>query len=327
MTSRRQMMIALAAGALAAPVTAFAQTQVRYRIGFLASEALADPSQAKRLEALRSSLRQLGYTEGKNIVIDERWANGQYDRLPALASELIRLKPSVIVTSGTKATIAAKNATATIPIVMGSTGDPVGLGVTTSLAHPSGNVTGSTTISPALAPKLLEALKEVAPRTSRVAYLVNPAFPLTTLSEMQSSASSLKLELQIFEANTPKQFDAAFAEIVKARCDAVVVQADTLFAVNDLTIAQLALKHRLASASSYGEFAEAGGLISYGADRLEGYRRAAVFVDGLLKGMKPGDLPIYQPTRFEWVINAKTAGALNLKIGQALLLRADRVIE
>ena len=326
MKSRRHMMLALAAGALAVPLTAFAQAQKPYRIGFLASEAPADRSQAKRLEALRSSLRELGYTEGKNILIEERWADGRYDRLPVLASEIVGLKPSVIVTSGTKATIAARNATATIPIVMGSTGDPVGLGLTTSLAHPSGNVTGSTNITPELAPKLLEALKEVAPRTARVAYLVNPADPLTILPAIQSAASSLRLELRIFEAAAPKQFDAAFAEIMKAHCDAVVVQADTLFAVNAAAVARLALKHRLASASSYVEFAEAGGLISYGPDRVEGYRLAALFVDKLLKGAKPGELPIRQPTRFERVINAKTAGALDLNIGQALRLRADRVI-
>src|SRR5262245_12743675 len=261
MKSRRQIMLALAAGALAFALTTFGQAEESFRIGFLASEAPADPSQAKRLEALRSSLRELGYTEGKNIVIEERWADGRYDRLPALALEIVGLKPSVIVTSGTKATIAAKNATATIPIVMRSTGDPLGLGLTTSLAHPSGNVTGSTNITPELAPKLLEALKEVAPRTTRVAYLVNPADPLTNLPAIQSAASSLRLELKVFEATAQNQFDAAFAQIVKARCDAVLVQADTLFAANVGVIARLALKHRLASASSYSEFAEAGGLI------------------------------------------------------------------
>ena len=328
MKSRRQVMLALGAGALAVPLTGFAQQATKsYRIGFLAAEARSDPSQAKRLEALRSALRELGYTEGKNLVIDERWASGQYDRLPALASELVALKPSVIVTSGTKATIAASRATATIPIVMGSTGDPVGLGLTTSLAHPSGNVTGSANAGQELATKMLEALKEVAPRIARVAYLVNPADPPTTVRGMQSAARYLNLELRVFEAGNAKEFDRVFAEMAKARFDAVVVQSDTLFVVNAETINGLALKHRIASVSSYSEFAEAGGLISYGPDRLEGYRRAAVFVDKLLKGAKPGDLPIQQPAKFERVINARTAASLDLKIGQALLLRADRVIE
>jgi len=305
-------------------VAALAQQAAKsYRIGFLASEAPSDPSQAKRLELFRSGLRDLGYVEGKNIVLEVRWAEGKYDRLPALASELIALKVSVIVASGTKATMAAKNATATVPIVMGSTGDPIGLGVTSSLARPSGNVTGWTIVGgPELATKLLELLKEAVPRITQVAYLVNPADPPASLPAMQATARSLKFALPVFEAQTPKQFDSAFAEMVKARCDGVVVSGDTLFGVNVQTVARLALKHRLPSASSLSEFAEAGGLITYGSDRLEGYRRAAVFVDKLLKGAKPADLPIEQPSKFELVINTTTAKSLGLTIPQALQLRA-----
>ena len=328
MKSRRQVILALGAGAFAVPLAGFAQQAAKsYRIGFLAAEASSDQSQATRLKVLRAALRELGYTEGKNIVIDERWADGQYDRLRTLAAELVALKVSVIVTSGTKATLAAKYATATIPVVMGSTGDPIGLGFTSNLARPSGNITGSTNFGPELGPKLLEALKETASKITQVAYLVNPADPPTTLPVMQSAGRSLKLELRLFEVGAPNQFDSVFVEIVKARSDAVVVQGDTLFAVNVQAIARLALKHRLASASSLNEFADAGGLITYGPDRLDGYRRAAAFVDKLLKGAKPGDLPIERPTKFERVINVKTANALGLTIPQSLLLRADRLIE
>jgi putative ABC transport system substrate-binding protein len=323
MKTRREVVLALGAGALTLPLAAFAQRAAEtYRIGFLAAEAATDPSQAKRLEVLQSALRDIGYTEGKNIVIETRWAEGQYDRLPALASELIALKVSLIVTSGTKATLAAKKATATIPIVMGSTGDPVGLGFTTNLARPSGNITGSTNIGPELGGKLLELLKEAVPRVTQVAYLVNPADPPTYLPAIQTTAASLGLTLSVFEARTPKDFDATFAKIVKARSDALVVQGDTLFAVNVQGIAQLALKHRLASASTLEAFAEAGGLITYGPDRLAGYRRAAVFVDKILKGAKPGDLPIEQPSKFELIINTRTAKSLGVTIPQGLQLRA-----
>ena len=323
MKTRREVILALGAGVVAAPLTAFAQQAAKsYRIGFLASESASDPSQAKRLEVLRTSLRDLGYVEGRNIAIEVRWAEGQYDRLPALASELVALKTSVIVTSGTKATVAAKNATSTVPIVMGSTGDPIGLGVTSSLARPSGNVTGSTNLSPEIGTKLLELLKEAVPRITQVAYLVNPADPSVSLPAMQTTARSLRLALPVFEARTPNQFDGIFAEMAKARCDAVVVQGDTLFAVNVQTVAQFALTHRLPSASSLDDFAEVGGLITYGPDRLEGYRRGAVFVDKLLKGAKPGDLPIQQSSKFDLIINTITAKSLGLSIPQSLQLRA-----
>jgi putative ABC transport system substrate-binding protein len=322
MKTRREVISALGAGALAVSLAAFAQAVKSYRIGFLSSEAPSDPSQAKRLELLKSGLRDLGYVEGKNIVIEIRWAEGLYERLPALASELVGLKVSVIVTSGTKASIAAKNATATIPIVMGSTGDPIGLGFTTSLARPSGNVTGSTNLGPELGTKLLELLKEAVPRITQVAYLINPADRPTYLPAIQATARSFNLTLPVFEAQAPKQFDSAFAEMVKARCDAVVVQGDTLFGVNVQTVARLALKHRLPSASAINEFAEAGGLITFGPDRLEGYRRAAAFVDKLLKGAKPGDLPIEQPSKIELVINTTTAKSLGITIPQTLQLRA-----
>jgi len=313
MKARREFIVALGAGALALPFAGFAQqTAKSYRIGFLASEAASHPSQAKRLEVLKAALRELGYREGSDIVIEDRWADGRYDRLPGLASELVALKVSVIVASGTKAATAAENATTTIHIVMGSTGDPIGLGFTTNLARPSGNVTGTTNYGPELGPKLLEALKEAAPRTAKAAYLVNPADPPRTFPGMQSAAKALKFELRLVEARGPELFETAFLGMVKAHNDAVLVQGDTLFAVNVQTIAGLALKYRLASASSLNDFADAGGLITYGPDRLEGFRRAAVFVDKLLKGARPHDLPIERPTKLERVINLKTAKALGL---------------
>jgi putative ABC transport system substrate-binding protein len=323
---RRHFMLALGTGALTVPLSSSAQ-QAPYRIGFLSAEAASDQSQARRLEVLRAALRELGYTEGKNIVIEARWAAGKYERLPALAAELVALKASVIVTSGSKATVAAKNATAVTPIVMGTTGDPVGLGLTTNLARPSANVTGWTNFGAELGPKLLELLKQAAPRITKVAYLVNPADLPPSLPVMQSSAEALRVGLTTFEARGPDQLDRAFSEMVRTRSDAVVVQPDTLFAVNVHTIAQRGLQHRLASASSLSEFADVGGLIAYGPDRLEGFRRAAAFVDKLLKGAKPADLAIERPTKFERVINMRTAKALGLTIPHALLLSADRVVE
>ena len=326
MKSRRQIVLALGAAALVSPLASSGeQAKKPYRIGFLGSES--DQTQAKRLEALRSGLADLGYAEGRNIVIEVRWAEGKYDRLPSLASELVALKVNVIVTAGTKATVAAKDATTVIPIVMGSTGDPIGLGLTTNLARPSRNLTGRTNISAELGPKLLELLKEAAPQITQVAYLVNPADPPTLLPAIESAAKSLRLVLRFFESRVPAQFDGAFAGMVKARSDALVVQRDTLFEVNVPMIAELALKHQLASASTISDFAEVGGLITYGPSALDGYRRAAIFVDKLLRGARPADLPIEQPTKFELVINLKTAKALGITVPPTLLARADEVIE
>ena len=318
---RRQTLSALAGSALAIPLASFAQLRASYRIGFLSSEAASDPSQAHRLEALRSSLRDLGYVQGSNIGIESRWAEGNYERLPDLAAGLVALKVDVIVTAGTKATLAAAHATTSIPIVAGG-GDIAGVGLTTNLARPSGNVTGWMNFAPEVTRKLLELIKEAAPRVTHVAYLANPADPTTNTPAMQSTAASLKSRLSVFEARAPGELVSVFAEIKRARCDAVLVQGDTMFAVNARAVAELALKHRLVSASAINEYADAGGVISYGPDRLEGYRHAAGFVDKLLKGAKPGDLPIQQATAFELSINMATAKLLGLTIPQALQTRA-----
>jgi len=321
-TRRRQLFLTLAWSALGMPLSLLAQ-QVRksYRIGFLSSEAASDPAEMARLQALRSGLHDLGYVEGRNIGIESRWAEARYDRLAELAAELVALRVDVIVTAGTKATLAAARATTSIPIVAGG-GDIFGVGLTTNLSRPSGNVTGWMNFAPEVKRKLLELIKEAAPRVTYVAYLANPADPTTNTPEMQSAAASLKVRLSMFEARTPHELVSVFAKIQSARCDAVLVQGDTMFAVNARAVAELALKHRLVSASAINEYADAGGVISYGPDRLEGYRHAAGFVDKLLKGAKPGDLPIQQATAFELSINMATAKLLGLTIPQALQTRA-----
>jgi putative ABC transport system substrate-binding protein len=319
---RRQILVALAWNALAIPLSLLAQQgRKSYRIGFLSSEAASDPSQAARLEALRSGLRDLGYVEGRNVGIESRWAEARYERLGELAAELVALKVDAIVTAGTKATLAAARATTSIPIVTGG-GDISGVGLTTNLARPSENVTGWMNFAPEVTRKLLELIKEAAPRVTHVAYLANPVDPTTNAPAMQSTAASLKIRLSMFEAQTPSELISVFAKIERARCDAVLVQGDTMFSVNARAVAELALKHRLVSASAINEYADAGGVISYGPDRLEGYRRAAVFVDKLLKGARPGDLPIQQATEFEFAINMATAKSLGLRIPQALQTRA-----
>ena len=326
MRDRRAFLGMIAGVLVAAPFSTFAQqpSPTLRRIGFLGSESASN--QAKRLEALRAGLRELGYVEGKNIVIEIRWAEGKYDRLPALAAELVGLKVSAVVTSGTKATLAMKGATTTVPIVMGSTGDPVGLGLITSLARPGGNITGWTFFGSEFAAKRLELLKEAMPRITRVAFLVNPADPPSSLQAMERTAKALKLELPQFEVRGPGEFGRTFAAMVQRHADAVIVQGDTMFAVNAKAIADLAIKHRLPSAGIV-DFAEAGGLIGNGPDQLVGHRRAATFVDKILKGANPGDLPIEQATKFQLVINLKAAKALGLTIPQSLRLRADEVIQ
>ncbi len=320
--------MALASVAWAAPLTAFAQQKGKvWRIGFLGLTTAS--STASRVEALRAGLRDLGYVEGKNIVIEFRWAEDKYDRLPELAAELVRLKVDVIVTAGTVGIRAAKSATTTIPIVMASIGDPVALGLVASLARPGGNVTGMAGFSPEVAAKRLELLMDAFPRTKQVAVLFNPdnpSFVRVTLPAMEAAAKSLKLELHQFGVRGPGDYDSAFAAMAKRRVDAVVVLDDGALVANFGPIVKLAAKMRLPSIG-LPEFAEAGGLMAYGPSRLASVRRAAYFVDRIFKGAKPADLPVEQATRFETLLNQKTAKALGLQFPQAVLARADRVIE
>ena len=281
---------------------------------------------------MRAGLRELGYVEGKTIAFEFRWAEGNVDRLPKLAAELVGLDVAVIVTYGTPGVLAAKQATRTIPIVMVTAGDPVGTGIVASLARPGGNVTGSTSITRDLNAKRLELLKEAAPHITRVAVLVNPDNPARApdlhdeLQPLVITAKALQVELQQFKSRRPNEFNAAFAEMAKARIDGLTVVQDAMLNANPRPIADLAAMQRLPSVG-FEEYAEGGGLLGYGSDFLEMYRHAAYFVDKILKGAKPGELPIEQPTKFKLVINAKTAKALGITIPQSLLLRADEVIQ
>jgi len=306
------------------PTTAQQPSPNLRRIGFLGSESASN--QAKRLEALRAGLRDLGHVEGKNIVIEVRWAEGNYDRLPTLAAELVGLNVSVVVSSGTKATLAMKNATTTIPIVMGSTGDPIALGLATSFARPGGTITGLTTLGPELTGKRLELLKEAMPRLARAAYLVNPADPPSGLHKTQTEARALQVELRQVEVRAPSEFDSTIAAMVQRGIEAIVVQGDTMFAVNARALADLAKEHRLPSAGIL-EYAEAGGMIGFGADIIEGHRRAATYVDKILKGAKPAELPIERATRVHLVLNLGTAKTLGIAMPRSLVARADEVIQ
>jgi putative ABC transport system substrate-binding protein len=327
MRDRRAFLGTVLGALVAAPFSTFAQQQSPNlrRIGFLSSESAAS-NQATRFEALRAGLRELGYVEGNNLAIEVRWAEGNYDRLPALAAELVGLKVAVVVASGGKANIAMARATTTIPIVVVRASTPIGQhGVITNLARPGGNITGWTGFGSEITAKRMELLKEAMPRITRVAFLVNPADPPTYLSTMETEAKALKLELRQYEARAPGEFDSTIAEMVKRHVDAMVVQGDTMFTVNR-AVADLAIKYRLPSVG-IPEYAEAGGMIGNGADSIKGYRRAAAYVDKILKGADPGDLPIEGATKFQLVINLKTAKTLGLTIPQLLLLRADEVIE
>ncbi len=328
MTSRRLFVTTLCLSVLAAPLSSFAQQKGKvWRIGFLGSATASGT--APRVDALRAGLRDLGYVEGKNLVIEFRSAEEKYERLSDLAAELVRLKVDIIVTAGTAGILAAKSATTTIPIVMAQSADPVALGLVASLARPGGNVTGMASFGPEVTAKRLELLKDAFPRTRQVAVLLNPdnrgniklAFPA-----MEATAKSLKLELQQFGVRGSGEFESAFAAMAKRRVDAVVSTDDGVLVANAGVIANLATKIRLPSVGSI-ELAEAGGLMAYGANRRDLFRRSAYFVDRILKGAKPADLPVEQATRFETVLNLKTAKALGLQFPPAVLARADRVIE
>jgi putative tryptophan/tyrosine transport system substrate-binding protein len=312
---------------LTGPLAAGAQQQANVaRIGFLGSTSSS--GWGSRVEAFRSGLRDLGYVEGKNAVIEFRWADERYDRLPRLATELLRLKVDLLVTYGTPATLAAKRATTTIPIVMVHSGDAVAAGIVASLARPGANITGSTYFLPQLMAKRLELLKDAAPRISQVAILVkpdNPFFP-PAIRALEIGADTLNVRLQQFQARAPDEFPATFSAMPKRHVDGVVVLEDAVFVTHARAIAEFAAKHRLPTAG-FTEFAEAGGLIGYGVDFPALYRRSAVFVDKILRGTKPADIPVEQANKFDLLINLKTARAIGFTIPPPLLARADQVIE
>jgi len=298
-----------------------------YRMGYLYSGSAT--SSPRGPEAFREGLRELGWVEGRNIVIDYRFADGRFDRLPDLAAELVRLKVNVIVAWPTPPAIAAKNATATIPIVMIGVGYPTELGLIASLARPGGNVTGLSFNVGGEISKGVELLKETLPRVRRVAILSNPANPghANAVSIVKAAARSLGMQLQLLEAREPDQLESAFAAMAKARVEALLVVTDSMFISQRARLVDLADKNRMPTMFGVREFVDAGGLMSYGVSVSDLMRRAAAYVDKILKGAKPADLPVEQPTKFELVINLKTAKALGLTIPQTLLQRADQVIQ
>jgi putative ABC transport system substrate-binding protein len=327
-STRRAFLLAAAAWpALAWADAARAQAPKVRRIGLL---SLFSPSATSLWhQAFRLGLRDLGWVEGKNINIEYRYAEGSSDPLPDLAAELVRLKVGVIVASSTPEALAAKNATRAIPIVMVVPGDPVGSGLVESLARPGGNVTGLTQMSPQLAGKRLELLKEIVSKLSRVAVLWNPQSQPSTLilKELQLPARQLGVQLHSLEVRSPDDFDKAFEEATRAHVGALIPLAHPVITANLKRIADFAAKSRLPSIFQFSYFADDGGLVAYGPDRVDLYQRAATYVDRILKGAKPGDLPVEQPTRFELVINLKTAKAIGISIPPSVLVRADRVIE
>jgi putative ABC transport system substrate-binding protein len=294
------------------------------RIGFLA----AIGSTTERIDAFRQGLRELGYAEGKNIVIEWRFAEGKRQRLAELAAELVRLKVDIIVTAGPTSTSAAKEATVTIPIVMGFDNDPVGSGFIASLARPGGNITGLSSLAPEISGKQLELLKEIVPKLSRVAVLANSTNPgnAQALRETELVAGALKVQLQYLDVLDLKGIETAFRAASKGRADAVLALNSPVLNFHRKQVADLAVKNRLPAIYPWPEIVEAGGLMTYGASYTDLFRRVATYVDKILKGAKPADLPVEQPTKFEFIINLKAAKQIGLTIPPNVLVRADRVI-
>jgi len=321
---KRREFIGLVGGAAAWPLTASAQQRDKiFTIGVLADEPWPP------IDTFRQALDNFGYIEGKNVRFECRYAKGHNERLPDLANDLVSLNVDVILTWGTNAVLAAKQATTTIPIVMGVIGDPLGIGIVTNLAHPGGNVTGCSLHAAELEAKRLQLLKEVVPGLSRVAILFNPTnhyMPLA-LQSARKGAQMLHLSLAVHEVHDITTLDAAFVIVTKDRPDALMVPADTFLVSQRSRIAQFAIESKLPSVYTVREYIEAGGLIAYTPNFYELFRRAASYVDKILKGTKPGELPIEQPRTFHLFINLKTARALGLTVPPTLLARADEVIE
>ena len=309
------------------PQSAYAQQPTAPRhIGVL---LVARSPEREEVQAFRQGLRDAGYVEGRDVVIEWRYANGDYDRIPELAADLVQRKVDVIVVEATLATQAVKRATSTIPIVLAVVADPVGSGLVANLAHPGGNVTGLSLMVADLSTKRLQLLKEAIPRLTRVAVLWNPATPYhpKVVDELKAVAPSLAIELSFVGARTPEEFGPAFSAVSRAHAQALYVLDDAFFFIHRMTLIKLGLKARLPVIYSQRNFPDAGALMSYGPNIEDLFRRSAGYVDKILKGAKPGDLPIEQPTKFEFVVNLRTAKALGLTIPQAVLLQADDVVQ
>jgi putative ABC transport system substrate-binding protein len=320
-------LVTLALSLFLAPLASDAQPpgQIR-RVGILT--AVTAPTIEPLQELLRHGLRERGYVEGQHIVLESRSVEGHYERLPALAAQLVALPVDVLVTWGTPATVAAKQATSTVPIIFFAVGDPVGSGIVASLARPGGNVTGVTNLTAELSAKQLELLKEIVPGLTQIAVLRNPRNPVSALNMRwtELAAQALGVQLHVVDVHDPSEFEAAFLSITGERAGALIVLADTMFLSQRRQIADLAIKRRLPAMFNWREYAEAGGLIAYGPMFAEQGRRVAEFVDKILKGVRPAELPVEQPMRFALVINLKTAQALGLTISPTLLFQADEVI-
>jgi putative ABC transport system substrate-binding protein len=320
--------VSLVLATLAAPFPASVQPAGKvYRIGML--EVVSAASNAANFSAFRRGLGELGYLEGHHFVIEYRSADGRAERFPELANELVRLKVDVIVTRGTPAALAAKQATGTIPIVMASSGDPVATGIVASLARPGGNVTGLSAFATDVQGKLLEVLREMVPRMARVAFLFNMGNPVLQAQwkEAELAAQSVGLRPQLLDVRTVRDLDTALDAAVRQRADAVIVGIDALTQAHRGRIVEALARRRLPAISREREFVDAGGLMSYGIHYADSYRRAAVYLDKIFRGAKPADLPVEQPTKLELILNMRTAKALGLVILPSVLLRADELIE
>jgi len=323
---RRSFLAVLCATAAASPLAAFAQARPMPFIGFLNS---GSPNERTHLvEAFRQGLKEAGYVDGKDVAIEYRWAEGHYERLPSLASELVRRQVAVIAaTGGSEPAVAAKAATSTIPIVFTGGGDPVQLGLVASLSRPGGNATGITNVGSSLEAKRFEILRELLPKVSTIAYLVNPNNVTSSVKEVSAAAAAAGKQLQVVNVAVESDFEPAFATIKRSRAGAVLVAQDALFVTRRDQLVALAGRHAIPAVYGFREFTTAGGLLSYGADIRDVHRQAGIYTGRILKGAKPADLPVLQATKFELVLNLKTAKKLGLNISRDFLARVDAVIE
>ena len=320
--------LAAALGILLWPlVTGAQQAGHLHRIGFLGNSTAA--LEANLVGPFRDGLRELGYIEGQNAVIEYRWAEGRYERLPVLIGELLALKVEVIVTAGTPATLAVKKATTTVPLVMIAVGDPIGTGIVPSLSRPGGNITGLTSISPELDGKRLELLREIIPGMSHIAVFWNSASPLQVVGERRTQAAAAALHMKVLSLGVRNEegLEKAFVEMIREKPDALLVLADRLFLHHRARIMAFAAQHRLPGVHAYRELVEAGGLMSFGPSYAAMHKRAAYFVDKILKGANPGDLSVERPASFELVVNLKAASALGQTIQQSVLMRATEIMQ